>query len=505
MDTESLRARVRAAAEHGPEAVVALVGTLLNELAAQVEAVSARVVGLESENATLRTENAALRSMLETNSRNSGKPPSSDGPGIKPHPKSQRASSGRKPGGQPGHAGQSVPLSTAPDEIQFHAPSRCRTCRQRLDDVPVLRQERRQVIDIPPLKVWVIEHQAVTKCCPNCGTQTSGVFPPDVAAPVQYGPGVATLAVYLTQEQLLPLARTSAMLTEVFGCPVSEGTLERAIAACHERLAATEAAIKQGVTAAAVAHFDETGVNMNGTTAWLHVASTPHLTFYTVHHKRGHAALEAIGVLPQFRGRAVHDGLTSYGQYTQCAHALCNAHHLRELTFVEEQLGQRWAKDLKSLLREIKQAVDDARSQGRAGLPPDVQHEFTGRYEALLAEGGRANPPPPPTGKRGRPKRGKAGSLVDRLRDHKEEVLAFMADLTVPFDNNQAERDIRMTKVREKISGCFRTRKGAEHFCRIRGYISTLRKQGMPILSSLGHAIVGTPPLPCITWPAGPG
>jgi len=304
---------------------------------------------------------------------------------------------------------------------------------------------------------------------------------------------------------LLPLGRTSAVLAEVFGCPVSEATVERAVADCHDRLARVEEAIKQGVTTAAVGHFDETGVNINGTTSWLHVASTPHLTFYAVHPKRGHAAMDAIGVLPQFRGRAVHDGLTSYGQYRQCAHALCNAHHLRELTFVEEQLAQSWAKDLKGVLGEIKQAVDSACGHGLTSLPVDVQREFTQRYDAVLAVGMRANPPPEPTGKRGRPKRGKAGNLVDRLREHKEATLAFMADFAVPFDNNQAERDIRMTKVREKISGCFRTPTGAARFCRIRGYLSTLHKQGMPILAALGQAIVGDPPLPLITWPGRPG
>jgi transposase len=498
MDTERMRAGVLDAYEHGPEAVVALVVTLMSEFATQVETVAARVTALES-------ENAALRARLETNSRNSGKPPSSDGPGLKPHPTSQRVPSGRKPGGQPGHVGHTIQLSVTPDAVQVHAPARCDGCGRSLDGMPALRRERRQVVDLPALRAWVVEHQATTACCPDCGAQTRGAFPPEVVAPVQYGPGVATLAVYLTQEQLLPLARTRAVLTEVFGCPVSEGTLERAVADCHERLAATEAAIKHGVTRAAVAHFDETGVNMKGTTAWLHVASTPHLTFYAVHKKRGRAALDAIGVVPQFRGRAVHDGLTSYGQYTQCAHALCNAHHLRELTFVAEQLGQRWATDLKGLLREIKQAVDDARTHDLAGLTVDVQHAFARRYDAALEEGLQVNPPPPPTGKRGRPKRGKAGSLVDRLRTHKEETLAFMADLTIPFDNNQAERDIRMTKVREKISGCFRTPTGAERFCRIRGYISTLRKQGIPILAALNQAIIGNPPLPMTTWPPGPG
>jgi transposase len=505
MDTESIRARVVDAYPHGPDTIVILMSTLLSDVAAQLETVAARVTSLEGEVATLRTENASLRAKLETNRRNSGKPPSSDGPGVKPHPKSLRTPSGRSPGGQPGHVGHTVQLVDAPDEVQVHAPTRCHACGQSLADVPVLRQERRQVVDLPPVRAQVIEHQAQTKCCPTCGAQTRGQFPPDVAAPVQYGLGVATLAIYLTQEQLLPLARTRAVLTEVFSCPVSEGTIESAVAACHERLAATEETIKQGVIDAEVAHFDETGVNLSGTTAWLHVASTPHLTFYAIHKKRGRAALEAIGVLPQFRGRAVHDGLTSYWQYGACAHALCNAHHLRELTFVEEQLGQGWAKDLKGVRGEIKRAVDAARDQGWAGLPLAVQQEFARRYAAVLAEGAAANPPPAPTGKRGRPKRGKARNLVDRLRDHQDATLALMADVTIPFDNNQAERDIRMTKVREKISGCFRTPTGAERFCRIRGYISTLRKQDMPIFSALSQTIAGTPPLPLTTPLSRPG
>ncbi|MGH2410836.1 MAG: IS66 family transposase [Chloroflexota bacterium] len=493
-----MRARVLDAYQHGPEAVVELVVTLLSEVAGQLETMAARVTALEGEKATLRAK-------LDTNSGNSSKPPSSDGPGVKPHPKSQRGRSGRQPGGQPGHAGHTLRLSAAPDEVQVHAPARCPGCGTRLADIPALRWERRQVVDLPPIRARVIEHQAATLCCPGCGTETSGAFPLGVTAPVQYGPGVATLAVYLTQEQLVPLARTRAVLAEVFGCPVAEGTLERAVADCYERLAAVEAAIKQGVTAAAVVHFDETGVNRSGTTAWLHVASTPRLTFYAVHPKRGRQAMDAIGVVPQFRGRAVHDGWTSYWQYDQCAHALCNAHHLRELTFVEEQLGQSWAKDLKGVLGEIKQAVDDARRHGLAGLPTDLRQEFAQRYDTALTEGAQANPPAPPTGKRGRPKRGKAGSLVDRLRRHKAATLAFMADFAIPFDNNQAERDIRMTKVREKISGCFRTTTGADRFCRIRGYISTLRKQGMPILSALNQASLGTPLMPVTTSPGGPG
>jgi len=263
MDTESLQAQVRDAYEHGPEAVSALVATLLSAVVSQVAALSTRVQALEGENATLRAR-------LGTTSHNSGKPPSSDGPEVKPHPRSQRQATGRRPGGQRGHTGHSVQLTETPDAVQVHAPACCGGCGQSLADVPPRRTERRQVIDLPPITPWVVEHQAQTVCCPSCGTQTTGEFPTAVRAPVQDGPGVATLAVYLTQEQLLPLARTTAVLAEVFGCPLSEGTLERAVADGHARLAETEAAIKGGVTAAAVAHFDETGVNVGGTTSWLH-------------------------------------------------------------------------------------------------------------------------------------------------------------------------------------------------------------------------------------------
>ncbi len=492
MDTERLQTQVQDAYDHGPDAVSALVATLLSAVVSQVTTLSARVQALEE-------ENAALRARLGTTSHNSGKPPSSDGPEVKPHPRSQRPVTGRRPGGQRGHTGHSVQLRDTPDAVQVHAPVCCGGCGQSLAGVSPQRTERRQVIDLPPIRPQVVEHQAQTVCCPGCGAQTTGEFPAAVGAPVQYGPGVATLAVYLTQEQLLPLARTCAVLAEVFGCPLSEGTVERAVADCHARLAETEAAIKEGVTAAAVAHFDETGVNVGRTLSWLHVASTARLTFYAVHPKRGQEALDALGVLPAFRGRAVHDGWASYWAYDQCTHALCNAHHLRALTFVEEQLGQPWAATLRAVLGEAKRAVDDARALGRGRVPPKVQRAIARRYDAALEEGLRANPPPVPTGQRGRPKRGKAGSLVDRLRTHKEQTLAFLTDPAVPFDNNQAERDIRMTKVREKISGCFRTSEGAQRFCRIRGYIATLRKQGLPLFSLLRRALSGDPFVPVIT------
>jgi transposase len=488
MDEESIRARVVAAGEQGSGALVTLVATLVAEAVATL---TARVSVLEA-------ENAALRAKLAVNSHNSSKPPSSDGLGMRPHPKSLRQRSGRPSGGQAGHEGHTLSLVDTPDAVQVHAPPRCAQCGTSLEGVTAVRQERRQVVDIEITRS-VTEHQAQTKCCPRCGAETVGEFPATVRAPVQSGPGVKALAVYLNQEQLVPSERTCAVLAEVCDCPLSEATLEHAVAECYEHLAPVEAAIKEGVTRAAVAHFDETGVDLNGKTGWLHVACTTLLTYYAIHAKRGRVAMEAVGILTHFLGRAMHDGLTSYQYFGQCLHALCNAHHLRELTFVEEQLGQHWAGDLKQLLGEMKHAADAAARAGLAAVPDPAWHDFLRRYEALLALGVAANPLPPPTGKRGRRAKGKARCLVDRLQLHKEDVLAFLTDVTIPFDNNQAERDIRMTKVRQKISGCFRSDQGATHFCRIRGYVSTLRKQGLPIFASLSQAISGTPVMPATT------
>ena len=480
--------------------MVGLVERLVTGFGEQLERVVAQVAVLEVENAALRSENQALRGQLAKDSHNSSKPPSSDGPGApKRVPKSLRGVSGRRPGGQPGHPGASLTLVEQPDEVVVHQPSVCAGCGHDLGAAVVLRTERRQVIDLPVVRVQVVEHQAQTRGCPGCGQATTAPFPADVLAPIQYGPGVATLAVYLHQEQLLPVERTGRVLGEVFGCPISGGTLERMVARCADAVAGIVEAIKQAVIAAAIVHVDETGLSLNGTMAWLHVASTDRLTWYATHRKRGQEALDALGVLPTVRGRVVHDGLWSYWHYEQCEHALCNAHHLRELTFVEEQLKQPWAGHLKTLLLEIKEAADLARADGVPALPAEAQRTWSARYAALVAEGLRLNPPAPPTGKRGRPKRSPAGNLALRLCTHQAETLAFMADLRVPFDNNQAERDLRMMKVRQKISGCFRSMVAVDRFCQIRSYVCTLRKQGLPILAALADAFRGQPPVPALT------
>jgi transposase len=500
MDQRALREQTLAAYASGSEAVVGLIEGLVAGFGQQVEQVVARVTALEAENGALRSEVQGLRARLAKDSHNSSKPPSSDGPAApKRVPKSLRRVSGRRPGGQPGHPGHSLTLVDRPDEVVVHRPAACAGCGHGLASAPVLRTERRQVIDLPVMRVQVVEHQAETRGCPGCGQATTAAFPADVRAPVQYGPGVATLAVYLHQEHLLPVERTGRVLGEVFGCPIGGGTLERMVARCADAVSGIVAAIKQGVISTPIVHADETGLSLGGTTIWLHVASTDRLTWYATHPKRGREALDALGVVPAIRGRVVRDGLWSYWQYDQCGHALCNAHHLRELIFVAEHLKQPWAAGVTTLLLEIKEAADLARADGLTALPLVAQCGWVARYEALVAEGLLLNPPAPPTGgKQGRPKRSPAGNLALRLSTHQEATLAFMADLRVPFDNNQAERDLRMMKVRQKISGCFRSMTAVDRFCTIRSYVGTLRKQGLPILASLADAFRGHPPLPAL-------
>ncbi|MBI2940641.1 MAG: IS66 family transposase, partial [Chloroflexi bacterium] len=315
----------------GPDAVISLVEQLLDQIAA----LTARVEELEHQRAL--------------DSHNSSKPPSTDPPGRKPSPKSLRQPSGKKPGSQPAHRGSTLPLSENPDRIVRHSPERCASCGGSLADAPIVQIERRQVIDLPPVLVEVVEHQVETRQCP-CGQTSRGSFPEGVEASVQYGPGLKGLVVYLNHGQLLPIERTTEILTDVFGCEsFSEGTLDHAIEECHTGLAEVEAEIKAGLQQAAVAHFDETGLEVSGKLNWLHVASTASLTHYGWHAKRGAEGADAIGILPKFQGVGVHDGLETYWRYGW-VRALCNGHHLRELTFVEEQLSQTWATDLKKVL-----------------------------------------------------------------------------------------------------------------------------------------------------------
>ena len=422
-----------------------------------------------------------LTARLHTDSRNSSKPPSTDG-FHKPAPKSRRVRSGRKPGGQVGHAGTTLALSESPDEIVSHPVDCCIHCGFDLSGGKAEDVDRRQVFDIPPPRMVVTEHRFETKICPACHMTTSSAdsAAEDVSAPVQYGPRMKALGVYLKAWQLLPFKRGAELIRTLFGCSLCEGTLSNMVKGISGSLDTPLSAILGILTSAKVAHFDETGGSVQGKRHWFHVASTEGVTLYAMHPKRGTDAMENMGVLPRFTGTAVHDHWKPYYTFDDCSHGLCNAHHLRELTFVHEVVGQGWAKLMKDLLLRIKAAVDLAKTENRTSLDGPQLTRFIRRYRDIVVMGIAANPAPLPVpGKRGRRKDSKAGNLVRRLKSHRSDVLAFMHDFSIPFDNNLAERDLRMMKVQQKISGTFRSESGADFFCQIRSYLSTARKHGL--------------------------
>ena len=460
----------------------------------QVEAQGKTILLQQEQISTLTKQVQELQARLAKDSHNSHLPPSSDR--FARQPRSLRKKSGKKPGGQEGHPGATLSFSQTPDEVIVHAVERCEHCQQDLRHIAPVAVERRQVVDLPPPRVLVREHQAESKCCPHCQQRSTAPFPADVRAPVQYGASIGARAVYLSQQQLLPFARVCEVMEDLVGVALSEGSLQEVIVRCQQNLEEVEQQIKQALRQAEVLHQDETGLYVCGKRHWMHVTATARLTHYQVHASRGHEALEAIGILPGFTGISIHDGFGSYFLYA-CEHATCNVHLLRELTYLAEEQGLWWAAKLKALLLDMKAATEQAREQGKLWLDPLEVADWETRLLELLTEGDRAHPrAQAPPGHRGRVKQSAARNLLDRLRKHQQAVLRFLEDLRVDFDNNQAERDLRMVKVQQKVSGCFRAFTGAQAFARIRGYLSTLRKQGLPLLTALEATLLGHPVLP---------
>lgn len=450
---------------------------------------------MKSEITALKSRITELENQLATNSRNSSRPPSSDGFGRQT--RSLRQPSDKKPGGQPGHEGTTLKQVDMPNEQLTHDPKQCSSCGAALDDVAGrLDTERRQVFELPPLKLVVTEHRVSIKECQYCGKQNRGAFPEGVACGTSYGAEVKSLLTYFNQGHLIPFNRSCQIFTDLFEQPISEGTLHGAVNSCASELTEIETHIKQGIINSAVANFDETGMYVEDKRGWLHSASTPTLTHYAYHEKRGDRATKEIGILPEFRGLAIHDGFSSYWQYL-CTHGLCNAHHLREMIFLYEQMQRGWAFDMKQLLLKIKGVVDTAKEQ-QIELTIEQFTHYEQCYKTILQAGLEEEKKytPPVSGKRGQKKQSKSKNLLDRLGKYEEETLAFMKDFAVPFDNNLAERDLRMMKVKQKISGCFRTSVGAKAFCRIRSYISTMKKQGHNVITSLSSIFSGNPLIP---------
>ena len=469
-----------------------------------------RVAQLEAKNATLRAENQVLREQvaqlldrlhdlegrLAKDSHNSSKPPASDSPARKTA--SQRKPSGKKNGGQPGHAGHHLALAEAPDEIVRHRPSHCPQCQQELAGVVGELVERRQVYDLPPQRLVVQEHQVEQVRCPHCQSLARGIFPTQVKAPAQYGPRVRALGVFLHDYHLLPTERTCEVLADVWGCPVTEATL---LSWGQEAATTVEPTVQQiadYLAASPLQHADETGVRLEGTLHWVHVNSTRFLTHLAWHAKRGRAALEAIGIWPRFTGRAMHDRWMSYDHYA-CQHSVCGAHLCRELTFLAEHDQELWATQMKELLLLMLTATQEWRARGAERVPKEERDEWVAQYFAVLARGFAAHsqaPPPaasPDISPRRRSKQSPAKNLLDALLWRAEQVLAFLDDLSIPFTNNQAERDLRMVKVQQKIAGTFRNAAGLTAFCRVRSYVSTMRKQGHAAFEALLAVFAGNP------------
>jgi Transposase IS66 family. len=464
MPIEITRDEIRAIYRQGEDAVVTLIESLV-----------ARINELEK-------DVAELKAKVNKDSHNSSKPPSSDM--FRP-PKSLREKSDKPRGGQPGHNGRSLRQIESPDHIKEHSLQGTCECGRRLSEGKFRGKERRQVFDIPNPTIEVTEHRAEIRAC-ACGLLHTADFPAGVEAPVQYGPRIRGMLVYLSQYQLLPQKRITETMRDLFSAQISQGTINNAIVQAYYRLQITEETIKQSIAASAVVHGDETGIYVGGKRLWQHNLSTALYTYFFCHVKRGKKALRDDGILHRFIGRLVHDGWLSYFDF-DCLHALCNAHHLRELIFLSE-CGHRWATTMTHLLCQIKKVVDRGKKAGRKQLAPQTLHRFRKRYESIIKAGYHANPVATQrikTGSRGRIKQSAARNLLDRLDKYAEETLAFMYDFNIPFDNNQAERDLRMSKVKQKVSGCFRSMFGAQAFCRIRGYISTLRKHGLDVFDNL--------------------
>ena len=446
---------------------------------------------LESRIQQLESRVHELEARLSKDSSNSGKPPSSDG--LKRKPKSLRGRSGKKPGGQQGRVGKGLAQVNNPDIVVTHTPASCLGCGSSLDDVQGSCTEQRQVFDIPQPKINVTEHRVEEKKCPCCGEVTRASFPENIKGPVQYGDRVRALIAYFSHEHFIPVDRVCEIFKDIFGIALSPGTCANVDERLFANLEVFEASLKAHLLAARVLHFDETGIRCEKKLHWVHVASSQIATHYTMHAKRGQEAMDVADILPRFQGVAIHDHWFPYFAYKQLKHGLCNAHHLRELTFVHEK--ETWAKQMHDLLILANKEVEKQAEQGL--LSPETLLQIEQDYQQILTVGFayHASLVPLPTGKRGKQKQRDGKNLLDRLNEKRDCVLRFIHDFSVPFTNNQGERDIRMVKLKQKIGGCFRVLKGGEMFCRIRSYISTARKQGWNIWGALTDAIRGSPRL----------
>lgn len=434
--------------------------------------------------ATIKEQNRRLN----LNSSNSSKPPASDmNKTAKSKKNNSRKKTQKKSGGQRGHSGKTLQAVEHPDETIPYNPTHCLCGYEFNSSDAVIKQETRQVIDIPEPKVKVTSHVVSVLECPCCGIKVKGEFPENVNAPVQYGAGLKARVVYLMVYQLSPYKRTVDLLANMHKLSISEGTLNNILEGFAGRIELPVEFIKQQIIDSEVAHFDESGLYVEGRRDWLHVAATELYTFYFHHELRGFEATEAMGILDNFQGTAVHDFWKTYYKYEHILHSLCNAHHLRDLQGLFDDDNLPWSLDMKSFLSASKKIVDLAKEAGKTELNKKLIAVMENEYQQIIDEGYKLIPPPPPRkkGQRGPIKKGRARRLLERLDEKRDEILDFIYDFSKPFDNNQAERDIRMIKVKQKISGTFRSATMAKCFCKIRSYISTAIKHGVNVYDAI--------------------
>ena len=467
----------------GPEAVCAA----FQEVVARQVALEERVIAAEAHNRVLQLKIDDLTARLNKDSSNSNKPPSSDGLRKPPAPPastfSLRKKSGRKSGGQKGHPGSTLKYCDTPDEFVEHRPECCESCSQNLCDTASVVEETRQVFDVPPPTLKCTQHNSHWITCPKCGNINRGRFPAHITSGVQYGENIAATVLYLANYQFVPYRRTVELIRSLYNVCLSEGTVHNICTRANAALEGVSTKIDIELIASETLNCDESGVRVCGMLYWLHTVSNKLFTAYTCSKNRGLLGMKEMGILLHYHGRAVHDFWAPYFKLP-CLHALCNAHLLRELVAVYKNFAQSWANDLHDVLVECNNAVKLAKAQGKTRLSNYMLRKLNRAYDAAIEAGLKANPPIP--GKKpGRNRNTKAGALVRRLQSRKPEILAHLYDFRVPFDNNQAEQDIRMIKVKQKVSGGFRSLEGAKMFCRIRGYLSTMKKQGFDMFEVL--------------------
>ena len=431
-----------------------------------------------------------LQEQLNMNSKNSSKPPSSDG-FNKPKIPNMRKPSEKKPGAQWGHNGnKGLEFPETPDEVRQHLPQNCLTCPDREQCKSQVMQKRNE-IDIE-IRLIHRQHQTIGKQCPKTGDAMIGDFPKNITGNLQYGANLKALAIALNTAGMVSINRTSEILKDVFGARISVGTVQAMVKSGAAVVRPDVDNIKERIKQEEIVNLDETGTKADSHTMWAHVASTALLTHISVEESRGKAGMEAAGIVPFLRSIGVHDCYASYFTFA-FIHALCNAHILRELTGIFENYGQKWADEMLELLREMKRTKDELLESGAREAPNETWENFSEKFDRLVEKAIAENPPLPPTEPGKRPKRPKPLVLAERLKERKAGFLLFFANFDVPFDNNQAERDFRMFKVKQKVSGCFRSKDGAVDFAIIMSFLGTARKHGLSAFSALRDALIGKP------------